>query len=125
MLKKIEGIPYSPAKLKFTDIHQTLFEVDGPRVFTANTLEGLMLFLLVDEDNSSLRFLVAPTTLPIVEGLELNGGSIKGALMQPMLWIVETDLSYKVSDALLTTLSRIPNDYLPFEGARLDLKRSA
>lgn len=108
-----------PAYFSSFEIQHVLIEFDGPRLFTAKTPLCTALFMLVDEDDQAMRFIVAPTDARIVKQLEQGLITVRSALDQTLIWIVETDYAYTSTKAWNTTLADLPEIVLPQQGVML------
>lgn len=101
------------------DIKEVLIEYDGPRLFVAQTAMFTALFMLVDEAERAMRYIVVPASERIVSELKSGIISVRGALDQPRLWIVETNMEYQPEFASCTSLEELPQGILPEQGLML------
>ena len=101
------------------DIKEVLIEYDGPRLFVAQTAMCTALFMLVDEAERAMRFIVVPTSERIISELKSGIISVRGALDQPLMWIVETNMEYQPEFASCTSLEELPQGILPEQGLML------
>lgn len=116
---QVKGLATDPAYFSGFEIQQVLIEFDGPRLFTAQTPVCKALFMLIDEDDQAMRFIVAPTNAYIIEQLEQGLMTVRAALDQALVWVVEIDYAYTVSEAWSTTLAELPESVLPQKGVML------
>jgi hypothetical protein len=98
---------------------RVLVEYDGLLTFTfKDTAGNLMLAHLSDEDGPHARYIVAPTTAKDIERLEKGTVSLRGALNQPLIWLLDI-ASGKAMDVWCGSLNDIPDGFKPFEDAML------
>ncbi|MBE0508901.1 MAG: hypothetical protein IBX50_19630 [Marinospirillum sp.] len=116
---QVKGLATDPAYFSGFEIQHVLIEFDGPRLFTAQTPVCKALFMLIDEDDQAMRFIVAPTNVHIIEQLEQGLMTVRAAVDQALAWVVETDYTYTVSEAWSTTLAELPESVLPQKGIML------
>jgi hypothetical protein len=115
----IKGLNSDPEDFRGFKTLSVLIDVDGPRLFTAETRVCNALFMLVDENNESARFVVAPTSDAIIAQLENGTVSVRNALDQPVVWVLETDHTLEPQNAWRTTLGELPESVLPAQGRML------
>lgn len=96
-----------------------LYDLDGPRIFTASSSLGDLLYFLADEDAHALRFIVVPTSAQVTQQLRTGVLSVLDALNQPWLWILDTSLDMKPQKSWRCTLADIPTEVLPKPGVML------
>jgi len=98
---------------------EVLYEYDGPRIFTAHSRLGELLCFLADDDGRTLRYIAAPTNPAILEKLKNGQRSLRDALDQPWVWLV--DLGYDGTSVATWqgTLADVPSDALPQQGVML------
>lgn len=73
---------------------EVLYDFDGPCIFTSRTSQNaLVLVYLSDEleDEKLLRFLVSSTSDQAIEALKTGTMSVREAIEQAPLWIVDVD----------------------------------
>lgn len=93
---------------------EVLAELDEPLTFTfADSNGSLMLAHLCSEGAGRLRYIVAPTTFRIVHDLKTAARSIREALDQPIVWLLDLGAEAMVCDAWVTTLSGLPEGVVP------------
>lgn len=106
-------------------IEKTLYELEGPAIFTSRVGLDLLLFFKVEERASSDVFLVARTSTDEVAALENGAVSVRGILQKDENWLLELDLEDRIlgfdrksSDAFLSIMppTRLPL-YSHFEEA--------
>src|SRR5690606_33880115 len=67
-----------------------LFDHDGPAIFVFRTPHEVpVLAYLCDDDETTLRYIAAPTSPQIIERLETGLLPIRAALEQPAMWILD------------------------------------
>lgn len=87
---------------------------DGPLTFTFHDVSGgLMLAHLCDEQEEKLRYVVAPTSSKIIDRLKNGSISIRSALDQPLMWLIDTDAEGMVHRAWVAHPDKLPNEALP------------
>lgn len=93
---------------------EVLAELDEPLTFTFMDSNGsLMLAHLCSEGMDRLRYVVAPTSLPIVHELKTGVRSIRQALDQPIVWLLDVGVNAAVLEAWVTTLGGLPDNVVP------------
>ena len=115
----IKGLACSSSDFDGFEIQSILIDVDGPRLFSAQTRVCTALFMLVDENESSMRFVVVPTDDRMLAKLESGSLTVRAALDQPLLWVLETSHSFCPKNAWRTTLAELPESILPEKGRML------
>ena len=115
----IKGLACSSSDFDGFEIQSILIDVDGPRLFSAQTRVCTALFMLVDENESSMRFVVVPTDDRMLAKLESGSLTVRAALDQPLLWVLETSHSFCPKNAWRTTLAELPESILPQKGRML------
>lgn len=98
---------------------EILYEFDGPRIFTAQSALGELLFYLADEKDGVCRYIVAPTNASIVGLLKSGVRSVRDALNQPWVWFLDTRCDGNPVAAWKGTLADAPADALPLPGVML------
>ena len=98
---------------------EVLYDFDGPRIFTATSSLGELLYYLAQEDSQTLRFIVAPTNDQVVQRLKTGVVSVRDALSQPWLWVLDTDLGMVPQKSWGCKLADIPSGVLPMPGVML------
>lgn len=116
---QVKGLATDPAHFSRFEIQHVLIEFDGPRLFTAKTPLCTALFMLVDENEQNMRFVVTPTDERMVQKLEQGFITVLSALDQALVWVVEVDNAYAVSAAWSTALADLPETVLPQPGVML------
>ncbi len=93
---------------------------DGPRIFTLRVAQGaLYLACWSDDDEWLSRFLVVPISLTSVAELEAGLLSVRDALRQSHLWVVDLSHDGPVVAAWLVDPDSVPEDAQPERGAML------
>jgi hypothetical protein len=103
----------------YAEPDEVLYDFDGPRIFTADSSFGSLLYFLAEEDNEVARFVVAPTNVQIVERLKNGVSSVRDALNQPWVWILDIAIDGTPQKCWRCTLADIPADALPKPGVML------
>jgi hypothetical protein len=98
---------------------EVLYDFDGPRIFTVSNSLGELLFYLADEQDNTARYIVVPTSAKIVEQVKTGASSVREALDQPWVWIVDAQLDGTPVNAWKGVLNDIPADVLPQSGVML------
>lgn len=120
MMGPLEGSSVDVRRFGVMKPTKVLYDFDGPRTFTFKDATGsLHLAHWFDEDACHVRFLVVPFTDVLLRQLEAGALSVRDALNQPQLWIVDLDNSQRPIAATLTTLAQLRQDELPVPGALL------
>ncbi|MBF0507850.1 MAG: hypothetical protein HQK57_02865 [Deltaproteobacteria bacterium] len=94
---------------------EMLYEFNEPLIFTFKTpWNGLAIAYLSDDQDDILRYVVAPTRPSIVDKLKSGTISIRDALDQPIVWLVDiTTSGWSVRKAWQIQLEDLPEDALP------------
>ncbi|MBF0548934.1 MAG: hypothetical protein HQK60_00220 [Deltaproteobacteria bacterium] len=94
---------------------EMLYEYNEPLIFTFKTpLNGLAIAYLSDDQDDILRYVVAPTRPSIVDKLKLGTISIREALDQPIMWLVDiTTTDWGVRKSWQIQIKDLPEDALP------------
>ncbi len=98
---------------------EILYEFDGPRIFTATSSFGMLLYFLAEEGDEVSRFIVVPTNAQVVERLKCGISSVRDALNQPWIWVVDTAFDGIPQKSWRCTLADVPADVLPKPGVML------
>lgn len=98
---------------------EILYEFDGPRIFTARSAMGELLFYLADEKDGVCRYIVAPTNASIIDLMKSGVRSVRDALNQPWVWFLDTRYDGNPVAAWKGTLADAPADALPQRGVML------
>lgn len=97
-----------------------LYELDSPRTFTFIPADGeLYLAHWFDESADVVRYLVVPFSPGLVAGLEAGHFSLREALDQPRLWMVDVDDWGVPAATTRTSLEDLPAEELPAVGTLL------
>jgi hypothetical protein len=102
-----------------TEPDEVLYEFDGPKIFTVVSPVGTLLYFLAEEDSGISRFVVAPTNTQIIERLKNGISSVRDALNQPWVWVLETTFDGTHQKSWRCTLADIPDETLPKPGVML------
>ncbi len=114
MMWEIKGKPVDPKRFMPFEPLRVLNYYDGPRIFTFHDSDdALCLACWSDEDEKHSRFLVVAVNDRIVA--ELEGGllSVREALTQPRLWVVDWATDGTIAGAWLVAHEDVPNDSQP------------
>jgi hypothetical protein len=104
--------PFRPAEV--------LYEFDGPRTFTHLDPDGELFFAhWCDEDRDATRFLVVPFSDQLVTKIKDGDLTLRDALNQPRLWVVDVTHAGEPRNAWITRLDDVPDDVLPQRGTML------
>ncbi len=104
--------PFQPTEI--------LDHYDGPRIFTfTNRSQERHLAFWCDEDGALQRYLVVPCGDVVKDKLTSGRISMREALDQPWLWVVDVEHTGRLSGAWRSTLKRLPQDVLPEPGTML------
>lgn len=98
---------------------EILYDFDGPRIFSASSPLGELLYFLAQDDQHALRFIVVPTNAEVLRELKTGVTSVHDALNQPWLWILDTNLDMAPKKSWRSALADIPSDILPKPGVML------
>ena len=99
---------------------ETLYEFDGPRIFTVKDSDGeLNLAYWSDEDQHARRYVVVPTTSRILAALRGGAVSVFDALNQPRCWLCDLSREGDVVDCQRVDFDALPRDSLPTGGTLL------
>lgn len=114
MMWEIKGKPIDPKRLEPFEPVRVLNYYDGPRIFTFFDADGgLCLAVWSDEDSKHSRFLVVAVADQIIADLEAGLLTVREALNQPRLWVVDYADGTGHTEAWLTTLDNVPKDAQP------------
>lgn len=116
---QVDGATVEATFFENFKIEEVLIEFDGPRLFYATTSFCPMLFMLVDEDELHLRHLVVPASQAMLGNLKKGLLTVREALHQPLLWVVDTNLDYSPQAAWRSDLMALPKEVLPEPGVML------
>lgn len=117
---EIKGTPVDPGGFMPFEPLRVLNHYDGPRIFTFHSADGdLCLACWSDEDEKTSRFLVVVVTDQIIADLESGLLSVRQAIDQPRLWVVDWDLEGILVGAWLVAYRDVPEDSQPQQGAML------
>lgn len=111
---EIKGNPVDPSRFIPFEPVRVLNYYDGPRIFTFRDTDGaLCLACWSDEDEGQSRFLVVPVNQQIITNLEGGLLSVREALAQPRLWIIDCAWSGTLTGAWLVAHTDVPDDAQP------------
>ena len=93
---------------------EVLVAYDGPITFTFRDAVGVMMLAhLVDEDSTHGRYVVAPTSARIIGRLKAGAISVRDALDQPIVWLVDTVGGEEIARSWAVSFGRILPRFLP------------
>lgn len=99
---------------------EVLYSYDGPRIFTTANQGKLFLAYLCDEDDDVARYIVAPTNEKIIADLKDGRLSVRSALEQSWLWLVDrSHPGGELKAWRVSSLSELPADTVPKAGVPL------
>ena len=100
---------------------RVLDEYDGPRLFTVRSQDGYDLLVYhCGEDASVERFLLTPIESGRIDKIEANDLTLREALTDGWLWIVDRDRSGNLTKPTRVSASNLPTNALPRAGIRLN-----
>jgi hypothetical protein len=89
-------------------------EFNGAATFTFRDDAGsLMLAHFCDDDAGTSRYFVAPTDERLLTRLRAGDLSIRGALDQPLAWIIDVNARGEVQQVWVASIEDLPPDALP------------
>ncbi len=111
----------TPLSVKFENWvpDRVLYDFDGPRIFTVRHELGDFLAYACDEDDEITRYLLAPTSDGIIAALEKGSCTVREALAQPWLWVMDVGFDDVPRQVWRSTLEAIPETRLPKPWAML------
>lgn len=117
----IPGTPGNWPVLVDLEPVRVLDEYDGPRLFTIRSQDGYdLLAYQCGEDATTERFLITPIEKGRVEKIETNGLTLREALTDGWLWVVDRDRSGALTKPIRVDASNLPSNALPRAGIRLN-----
>jgi hypothetical protein len=120
MMGPVQGKPVDPAAFAPFRPAKVLADVGGPRSFTFVPADGELYWAhWFDESADRVRYLVVPFSPALLDRLETGRISLREALDQPRLWVVDVDNRGEPVAATRTTLEDLPADELPVPGTML------
>ncbi|WMR31297.1 hypothetical protein, partial [Metapseudomonas otitidis] len=123
MLWTISAPAVDVHRFSCSDIHETLYEFDGPRIFiTRSDSTELYLWYQSDEDHAKelIRYLVVPVVASQVALLKSGDRSVHDVLKQSWLWAVDVNYDFDVVEAYsLGGLEEVPAGFKPSTFATL------
>jgi len=111
---EIKGNAIDPQRFAPFEPLRVLNYYDGPRIFTFHDADkALYLACWSDEDEHQSRFLVVPVSETIIS--ELEGGilTVREALAQPRLWVIDLSHEGTLAGAWLIAPETVPEDAQP------------
>jgi hypothetical protein len=114
MMWEIKGKPVDPKRFGPFEPLRVLNYYDGPRIFTFNDADdALSLACWSDEDEKHSRFLVVAVTDQIIADLESGLLSVREALAQPRLWVIDWAQDGSLAGSWLVAHRDVPEDSQP------------
>jgi hypothetical protein len=111
---EIKGKSVDPKRFTPFEPQRVLNYYDGPRIFTFHDVDdALCLACWSDEDETHSRFLVVAVTDQIVADLEGGLLSVREAIAQPRLWVVDWAQDGTLTGAWLVSPQDVPKDSQP------------
>jgi hypothetical protein len=98
---------------------KVMYYFDGPQIFCAKFGFIDTVFAKIEDGDDSFLFLAATTTNEIIHLIETGKLSVRGAFLQPYLWVVETDLYYCVTKCWTTGKENVSESMMPEPGVGL------
>ena len=101
---------------------KVLYDFDGPRIFTLNSaLGGLLLAYQCREESAHSHscFILVPIDSDSINELERGNITVRDALSQPWIWLVEIDSNWKIMEVASASLKEVPTSILPKPGIML------
>jgi hypothetical protein len=95
---------------------EILYQFDRPHIFTTRSSSGDLLLAYQCGDE---QFLVVPTDAQLIEALRDRRITVRAALEQPRVWLVECDEWGRIMRARSVCLQSVPPDALPRHGVYL------
>lgn len=95
---------------------RVLNDFDGPKIFTTRNEHGqLLLAYWCDEDPATRveRFIIAPTSNKIIASMEAGNITVREALGQPLVWIIDKGYDSSISACWSISFEDIPVEILP------------
>lgn len=116
---KVLGSPTPHQRFNLAPM-RVLYEFDGPRIFICQSTDGVQLLAyLCGQDEITLRYLLVECRDDLEQRLTLGETTVREALFQPRVWLVDTDLVGTIRDAWETNAADLPPRALPKPGALL------
>ena len=120
MMGQVKGKAVDPGRFSPFQALKVLYDFDGPRSFTFLDGDGELNFALwFDENTEFVRYLVVPFSDDLVARLVKGQMSLREAIDQPRLWIVDVNADGTPQAAIRTHLSDLPEEELPVPGTML------
>lgn len=111
---QVSGKPVDPKRFTPFEPLRVFSYYDGPRIFTfQDTDDGLCLACWSDEDEKHSRFLVAPVSDEIISDLEVGILTVREAMTQPRLWVIDLLHGGTIASAWLVAQKDVPEDSQP------------
>ncbi len=126
MMWQVQGKRIDAKRFGPFEPRHVLNHYDGPRIFTFHDSdEALCLACWSDEGEDRSRFLVVPVSDRIVSDLESGTLTVREALDQPRLWVVDLGFDGTIAEAWLVSPKDVPDDAQPQPGTRLHREADA
>src|SRR5690242_9343332 len=105
----------SPVIERLTSV-KTLYEFDEPLIFVAASEPFPLLCYKIGFEGRHSQYVLAPTNDAIVKRLIEGNQSLRSAIVQPWVWVAETDDQSTVTKSWLVSGDNLPSDLLPTPG---------
>ena len=116
----VPGEPVDCERFEPFEPLEVLDHYDGPRIFTFENLRGdYYLASWCDGDDGLDRYLVVPSNTSMRDKLTRGLTTVRGALDQPWLWVLDRVHADSSSRAWLTAFEQLPPAVLPEPGTML------
>jgi hypothetical protein len=110
----IKSTPWPGDNFRVLKPIEVLLEHDVPLTFTFRDEMGrLMLAHFCDSEGDRWRYIAAASNDGIVQRLKSGRESIRDAIDQREMWVVDVGRNERVLNAWAITISRLPDDALP------------
>lgn len=116
---KIDRPTISTEWLRFVPV-RTLYEFDGPRIFTCQDVNGQpLLAYQCDEDTTGLQFLVVHFSDELVSRLVKGLLGVRDALKRSPMWLLEVSNEWTPTRCWDVEFDELPTRLLPKSGTLL------
>jgi hypothetical protein len=116
----VSGIEYPTDFFGSFEPVDILYDFDGPRIFTTNKENfGIFLAYQCAEDADLSRYIVVPANNALVDALRAGHATMRDALHQPWMWLVDRRHSGEIARARKIDFHELPEGALPRPGVLL------
>ena len=101
---------------------EVLYEFEGPCIFTAKTTNDTIVLAYLSEDledEKCLRYIIATTSEKTIDKLKRCVISVRDALIEGSLWLVDFDYKYRPMRAFSVRSEQLPDDAMPLYETKL------